>query len=407
MSKLKVLLPVIIVIAVGVVGYQQFFGSSMPDAQPSFAEVIHSRGKVQQVTASDDYVADLAAGDIVKPGSIVKTGDKSSVTLEFIDSSKLLVASNSRVRFDTMLYSDMANSSETVVYLNSGSAESRVAKQNGFGARYEVRTPAMQLAVRGTVFHTKYNESTGKANVSVLEGSVAASNQGTEQLIAAGSGLSAIPNAPISTVSELLPSPEINGVDPVINNCAPLNVGWNALEGANEYRVQLLGGDASDAIVYDQLLSSNEVAFTGLPDNRYEMRVRGLDKEGIEGHDAELSFILDARPPSPVADSPKGGETISSAKVAFRWTGSLDATDYNFQISDVKDFSRIVTQIQSLPSNMVGFSVPLPTGRYYWRIASINEHKCQGGFSQPEDFTVAAPHNSDAQDNVENGSPRS
>ncbi len=404
MSKLKVLLPILVVIAVGVIGYTQFFGSSMPDAQPSFAEVIHSRGKVQQVTASDDFMADIATGDIVKPGSIVKTGDESSVTLEFVDSSKLLVASNSRVRFDTMLYSDMANSSETVVYLNSGSAESRVAKQNGFGARYEVRTPAMQLAVRGTVFHTSYDQAQGKAKVSVIEGAVQAVNQDDEQLLTAGVGMAASSSGK-SSVQKLLPSPALNGVDPVVNDCSPLNVAWSALQGASEYRVQLLGGDANDAIVYDQVLSSNEVAFTGLPDNHYEMRVRGLDNQGIEGHDAELSFILDARPPSPVADEPKAGATISSAKVQFRWTGSLDAKEYNFQISDVEDFSRIVTQIQRLPNNMVGFSVPLPPGGYYWRIASINEHNCQGGFSKPEGFVVASP---DITENtVESESPRS
>lgn len=389
--KAKYLLPALIVVGLGGLGYYHFFLNGMQEAEKSYAEVIQLKGKVQTVNAADQYISDVAMGQTLKPGTIVKTGDNSSVTLEFIDTSKLLVASNSRIKFQSLLYSAASKTAETIIYLNAGSAESRVAKQNGFGAKYEVRTPAMQLAVRGTAFYTRYDETTGLANVSVIEGSVEASQQEQSQMLPAGVGLSAMRGKPQEQAKELLQGPEIQPVDSVVVNCAPLDIAWSELQGASEYRVQLLSGENRDAIYYDQLSPENTISIAYLPDDDYLLRIRGLDQKGIEGYDSEQLFTMDARPASPVAESPIAGESIDTRKIKFRWTGSFDATHYHIQISDVSDFSRVITQVEQLPNNMVGFSVPLPPGNYHWRIASINEHQCKGAFSTTQAFTVVQP----------------
>lgn len=391
----KRLIPVLVLAAavIAVAGYFWALPQGIPNPQTAYAEVVHMRGQVQKYSSAGELLSHVGMGDLLATGDVIKTGADSSVTILFADTSKLLVADNSSIVLQHMLYSKDNNSAETVIHMNTGSAESRVAKQNGFGARYEVRTPAMQLAVRGTVFITNYDKDSGKASVSVLEGSVAATGKTKEILVFAGKGAVVKNDQELDKALDMLAAPALVNAPAMITNCGPLPFEWKPISGAEAYRLQLVMANAPDAVVYDQALKVANTSLKNLPDADYIMRVRGVDGQGLQGNNAEHLFTLNARPEAPQVEEPLSTQTVVEPKVKFRWTGSFEAKSYQFQVSDQKDFSNLITQVPNLPAEMFGISLPMEPGTYYWRVASVNEFGCQGDFSEAQEFTVATANN--------------
>lgn len=367
----------------------------------AYAEVVHVRGNAQKYAETGDLLSHLAKGDRLSGGDIVRTGNDSSISILFADGSQLLLAENSRIVLQQMLYSESEQVAETVIQVNAGNAENRVAKQNGFGARYEVRTPAMQLAVRGTAFLVGYDEDLGKSRLSVLEGSVAANKDAPtpevagqselsgETIISAGQGLVTELEQEIGIAQALLAGPGLLEPPTKINNCVPFSLNWESLEGAAAYKLQLLSMQHQEELLYEKLLSENSISFASLADNDYLLRLRGIDGKGLEGNNTEHRFLLDARPSPPDVKEPLEAQSINSMKVKFRWAGTGGASQFQFQVSDKEDFSNIISQVPDLPSEMFGISLPLAPGEYFWRVASINEFGCKGAYSQAQRFTVA------------------
>ncbi|MFL0809642.1 MAG: FecR domain-containing protein [Agarilytica sp.] len=405
-EKNKHIMPIlaVFIFLVGAGVFYIFGSGKTVEDYSAYAEVMHVRGGAQKYASTGDLLSHLSIGDRLAAGDIVRTGNESSISILFADGSKLLLAENSRIVLQQMLYSEKENSAETVIQVNAGNAENRVAKQNGFGARYEVRTPAMQLAVRGTAFLVGYDEDGGKSRLSVLEGSVAANKKipevsadaGSEStglsgeiIVNAGEGIVTAMDSELGSARNLLAGPAL--VDPPvkINNCVPFSLAWEEVEGAQAYKLQLLSRHNSEALLFEKLIEENQIAFESLADHDYLIRLRGVDEKGLEGNNTEHRFLLDARPSPPEVKEPLNAQSIESMKVKFRWSGINGASKFQFQVSDKEDFSNIISQVPDLPREMFGISLPLAPGEYYWRVASINEFGCQGSYSQVQRFRVA------------------
>lgn len=120
-------------------------------------------------------------GKIVPQGSIIKTGDESTVNLEFSSGATALVRPNSQIevtKFEQELVSgkntfgnEEPSVSSTKMNLLSGEVVSNVKKLKK-GSEYIVNTPIGSAGVRGTFFSVSYNPSTKKLTVSTLTGKV-------------------------------------------------------------------------------------------------------------------------------------------------------------------------------------------------------------------------------------------
>lgn len=356
----------------------------LKNSEPAFAKVIQLKGTVQRLFVKGDAVA-LKLGDLLETGAKIETAVASSLTLQFADESKLLVAENSSITMDALQRSGKTGEVETVIRMDAGSAESRVAKQSGgFKARYRVVTPAMQLAVRGTIFVVKVDENSGRSSSMVIEGTVIASAEGKDIELGAGFGTVTDVGQPPQQPTELLPPPTFG----TSATPRPGQLVWNQVDNAGEYRVQVLGGASNDSLVHDQIYTGNEISFINLPDGTYLLKVSGIDKQGLEGQTAEQAMILDVHPFSPLPKSPLNGAIVKRKKTRFIWERSSEAKSYLLQVADSADFSNIVSQVENLPSMIGRISIKLPSGGYHWRIAAVSSDKEQGPFAAAHEFTV-------------------
>jgi hypothetical protein len=110
--------------------------------------------------------------------------------------------------------------------------------------------------------------------------------------------------------------------------------------------------------------------------------------------------------PPPIAsetpEHPGHGETVSGTQLTFSWEPSLDATDYQFQLSSSEDmkytlspvFDKLISKTPS--SGKSEWRIPYegllnPETTYYWRIRPRNAEGLWGNWSPTWSFTPRAP----------------
>lgn len=263
--------------------------------QDTYAEVVYLKGTALKYTLKGK-VEPVKKGSQFYAGERITTEPNSSLTLRFADQSTAIISAQSEVLFEEIQGS--ATSSASTLKLTKGQLESRVAKQKGFGAKYEVRTPAMQLAVRGTVFETSFDPETKTSRAVVLEGVVEASQGQQSVELNQGFGLVVHRSQASLSPSSILSAPTINPVESVQKQF-PLIFGWNVLSRVSQYQLQLFAGKNADQLVLDKWYRGNIASINGLSNGDYLLRVRGVDKNGLGGFYGETRFTLDV-PPIPM-----------------------------------------------------------------------------------------------------------
>ena len=263
--------------------------------QDTYAEVVYLKGEALKYTLKGK-VESVKKGSQFYAGERIATEPNSSLTLRFADQSTAIISAQSEVLFEEIQGS--ASSGASALTLTKGQLESRVAKQKGFGAKYEVRTPAMQLAVRGTVFETSVDPESKTSRAVVLEGLVEASQGQQSVELNQGFGLVVYRSQVSLSPSSILPAPTINPVEPVQKQF-PLIFGWNVLSRVSQYQLQLFAGKNADQLVLDKWYRGNIASINGLSNGDYLLRVRGVDKNGLGGFYGETRFTLDV-PPIPM-----------------------------------------------------------------------------------------------------------
>lgn len=263
--------------------------------QETYAEVVYLKGEALKYTLKGK-VEPVKKGSQFYAGERIATEPNSSLTLRFADQSTAIISAQSEVLFEEIQGS--ATSGASALKLTKGQLESRVAKQKGFGAKYEVRTPAMQLAVRGTVFETSFDPEAKTSRAVVLEGVVEASQGQQSVELNQGFGLVVHRSQASLSPSSILSAPTINPVEPVQKQF-PLIFGWNVLSRVSQYQLQLFAGKNADQLVLDKWYRGNIASINGLSNGDYLLRVRGVDKNGLGGFYGETRFTLDV-PPIPM-----------------------------------------------------------------------------------------------------------
>lgn len=350
----------------------------------SFAEVVWVRGEAFR--ASKSLPVAIAQGDQLKMGDTVQTGHNSSVTLRFLDQSRLLVSADSRIKLARMIHDRKSGQSKTQVLLEAGSAESIVTPNQSVDAHYEVKTPALTLAVRGTRFRVMVDSQTGMTRGMVSEGTVVASAQNKSVKLTEGMGTVAAPGAAPSAPQALLAAPELEtpAVSPVT---LPVKFSWMPLARAQQYRVELLDREGKTQL--DELLvATTQARWDSLANGQYQLRIRGIDSQGLEGKPAAHVFTLNARPEPPMLRLPVGGSIVNGEKVAFRWAVSPNIQYYRFEVSDKADFSHMISLSKQLPGNLLGVHLTLPPGKYFWRVAAATPEAGFGPYSDAQPFEV-------------------
>lgn len=356
------------------------------DAQAAEAEAILVRGEVRMRAQRQAPAVPLQTGARLATGTIIETGAKGLLTLRFVDGSRMLVAPNSRLVL-SKLRRGASGAATTRATLEAGDVESFVMRRHGVAARYEVTTPRLNLAVRGTVFRVQFDAAADEARAMVSEGEVKAANAFGQTSLPAGSGSSALAGQAPAPARPLLPPPTL-GATPSSVDVFPLRQSWQSMADARRYRVELLDGDARDQLAASESVEEASVRWRNLPNGTYRLRVRGVDEGRLEGANAESDFEVRAWPAPPLTAAPADGAVVAPGRVRFRWARALDADALHFQLANDADFSRPVMDVRNLTGLSNGLTLPLPAGRYYWRVAADNAVDGRGPFGPVRSFEV-------------------
>jgi hypothetical protein len=352
--------------------------------EASVAETQFTRGQVTRQRGSASEA--LVAGAQLHSGDRIRTAAQSSASLRFADGSRLLIPPESEVTLEQLLVLGRGAIPAVRLGVQQGGADSRVAPNAQRVPLYEVRTPHVNLGVRGTEFRVQ--ASGGATRMQVLSGAVRA--DGLKADVAAGDGLLAEGKA--LTVAPLLPAPDLSGLVPEAERL-PLRLAWvGGPSGAVTWRAQLYARADFDRLLLDAHVAEPVVSWSearDLPDGDYTLRVRAVDARGQEGAAADADIRVKARPEPPFIQAPAEGAVSYSGAMALAWTRNTVAPDVRLQIAKDAQFKELV--LQPPPLSAAGFDAKLPDGLYHWRVASVEAGGRAGPFGDPQRFEIQPP----------------
>jgi hypothetical protein len=144
-----------------------------------------ARGTAPFIAASD--------GDIVNAGDRVQTAERSHAMVTFFDGSTLEIEPATTVQIEE---ASSANGAVAIrIAQTIGRTWASVQKLTRVDSKFEVRTPTLVAAVRGTAFMTDVLAD-GTSSVRTTDGIVQVTAQGQTVAVAAGQTTTASPNAP-------------------------------------------------------------------------------------------------------------------------------------------------------------------------------------------------------------------
>ena len=164
----------------------------------------------------------------------------------------------------------------------------------------EVETADSLIGVRGTQFRVTSAQAQPD-RIEVLRGAVSHTDRKsrTEIALQAGEGLvmdAAQPEA--RQVSRLLPAPQLGSQTTTLS--LPHAI-WSfpAQADAHAYRVIVSRDPGFETVVSSELLQLPHKDMGSLGDGLWHVRVRSVDRHGLEGFDADTSLLVQAAPLSP------------------------------------------------------------------------------------------------------------
>lgn len=353
---------------------------------------------VQQVTGSANATRQdqatsrlLQSGDELRAGDSVATGESGNILLEFADGSTLQVRGSSNLVFDTLSQYGDTGMVDTRARLQQGRVNAEASPQQGAASRYEISTPSATTAVRGTGFRVSVDPSRSVTRTEVLEGTVEAANDRSREAVDAGYGVVVEPGEAVSSPRPLLPAPDLDAL-PRRFERVPLKLHWEALTGAESYRIQLSRQEGFDTLLAD--IVTDRPASTRIDldrDGQYYLRIRGRDGDGLEGLDRIRGVELDAFPEAPFPQSPAPEAVIRTDRPVFTWSQPVDADAFTFELAADQAFQTLLADSELRGKTTFRPQQPLSPGSYFWRLATRDDKGELGPKGDVQRFRYVPP----------------
>jgi hypothetical protein len=340
-------------------------------------------------------------GSTLAEGQALETGADGSAVIELADRSRVKVAPSSLTEvISSRRYAgpDEGRVPDTDVGNGWFAGAMRVLKGSVevFATKVlrakplEVTTPTAVVGVRGTEYRVSFDAAANNRSRSeVLDGKVRfdAADAAIGADVAKGFGAAIEPGVSAPQVAKLLDAPELGTVPQRFER--PL-VRFALAGERTPLRVQVSPDASFDKLVIDQRIQpGTDVRLAGLPDATWHMRARRIDSLGLEGFDAQRTFVLKARPEPPASNQPRRGAKLSVGQLSFAWAENIDAQAYRFQLAADPDFKTLVAEQARVEGTKLELNLP-KEGQYHWRLASIKAAQDQGPFGDPQSFELRA-----------------
>ena len=344
-------------------------------------------GKVFISNGTSDAILPLKIGMILSAGDRLTTEDKSYVLIVFSDKSSLIIQENSKVTFVAIEFLGKQSDPKINLEINlqQGEVEMEANPTKADDARYRIKTPIASTAVKGTKF---YVQSTSKAShMGVLTGSVSVKNNFGEIVLAPGTGTKAEKGkAPIPPVSLLL-QPMIK--IPASISYLPHTINIPSQEGASKYRIEISNSADFIRTFMDDIIE-NKFSFPNtLPSGEYFVRIRGINRVGIQGKPFLKRINIDLLPEKPVLTSPPE-DMQHVGEITFSWYEAKEAGNYLFELSRTSEFSDPVYISKNISKRELSLNL-LEPGDYFFRVSGFSDKDKQGKVSETHTLHLLSP----------------
>lgn len=349
---------------------------------PMLVRVRSMQGQAELIEEQTNDPAKLISGALVIVGDTIRTGENSSVILEFVDGTRLSLEENSEMKVQYLGTYEYTGMTDSRLYLKKGRLETQVVPKKGSASSFKIATPVSVTSVRGTNYRISSKAESATALAEVLEGGVWVTSRNKTRLITKGFGTITTADRQPELPIKLLDSPVMDDI-PRVYERVPIQLKLPELPKNQGYRVQIAETPLFNNMLFNKPFSTSMIRTIDLPDGKYQMRVRGIDEQGLEGENAEFQLELNARPEPPFLLEPKPGAGILEETPTFKWAENKASKGYHFQLSDTEDFAQILADIGNNADTGLTLDKPLKLGKYYWRVAAIDQDG-DGPFSDPQ-----------------------
>ena len=360
------------------------------------ADVIHVQGNVLGVMggAPSAVGEQLSVGMKIKAGDSFDTGPAGALTLRMPDGALVVFPSKTQATLGLSREVTGTAVRMTQINLTSGSADSTVPPLKDPASRFEIRTPRVITAVRGTRFRVTADGDVSRHEV--VSGVVAVDGSAGHASLNQSQGLRA-DGGRLGTVVPLLPAANVSGLPDRIERTAQ-SLSVPALVGAQGWRWQVASDAAFTRLLQDEQTAAPTWLLTDLADGDYHLRVRAADAQNLEGQEAHLAFALRARPEPPLMISPAANDSVSGASELV-WAEGVNAPAYQVQVARDARFTDRVLDLPKVTGNRVPMDAAWAPGTYFWRVATLRvpgqsapfAEGPRGPFGDSASFTLLPP----------------
>ena len=329
-------------------------------------------------------------GETLPAGSSLRTGARSSTTLEFEDGSRVLVRQDTELR---LVQSEQRVLSESRLFnleLLYGALENIVKPNRDPSARFEIRSPSAVAAVRGTQF--RVSATSQQTWAEVLDGSVLVSNSAGQSTTGAGSGTFTEAGQAPGSPTLLLAAPDLLTLPERLERL-PIDWPLPVVAGAVRYRTQAAPDQRFEVVSSDEVSAPARLRALNIADGDYVFRVRAIDANGLEGISAERMLSVQARPEPPLLIEPGPDAVTVSARPTFRWTQAANGRNYRLQVIPASEDPAVQVNEQMIAgTGSATAPVDLPAGLYRWRVAAVDSATGrQGPWGDSQSFRRVVP----------------
>ncbi|RDK08742.1 FecR family protein [Cupriavidus lacunae] len=340
----------------------------------------------------------VQAGMTLDEAARIETPAGGSVTLELPDRSRVTLPPATTVAVSRLRTFARNGLTDTVIRIDKGAADTRVAPEGGGVGRFELHTPMMVTGVRGTRY--RVSADTAGSHSEVLEGRVGVSAaRGARATpaadramtaaasVGAGYGIGVSSGGKLSQPVALLPAPAL--LPPADTVLGPaFEAAWQPVPGATGYRVLVARDAALSELAWTGTVSGPNVTTVrvdGLPEGTLYLSVSAIDKHQLTGYGAQAPVSVRLNPPAPFTQQPAADAVRYADAVAFEWATVPSAARYELAIGADPAFTR---EAAVHPATGPGATQALAPGRWWWRVRSVDAAGRPGPWSDAVPFSV-------------------
>ncbi|MCU0466319.1 MAG: FecR domain-containing protein, partial [Anaerolineae bacterium] len=223
-------------------------------AQDEFAaslEVLEAGVTVQRVNTSNPIAVSVEA--IVGVGDVIRTDAEGSARITFFaDGTDVTLQPNTEYRIVT--FSGGEENFNLTVEVLAGQALHRLSRLLGANSSYDVQTPGLTLAARGTAFAVRV-EANGRSAMIVTEGTVnAAAEEGAADVPELFGVRAEVDNA----LSEVVPATSFAELDAALDGCAA------SITITDDVSLNIRSGPSRDSELLGTLFAEDITQFYGV-----------------------------------------------------------------------------------------------------------------------------------------------